>query len=174
MRRQSFEIVRGGVLFPQYDYTRCDPNGVSMRSALKRDAAVSPVIATVLLVALTVVVVAVSAGVVMEIAGGTGGAKSVDIRVSPIAENTYEGVVTGGADAGSLQLLTGMMESVAFENGGTIASPKVDLPDHLKVLGAATTGEKLLTLVGTFADGTVQMVYQTQVNVGAEGMPTPT
>lgn len=52
-------------------------------SSPPRDAAVSPIIATVLLVVLTVTVIAVAAVVVINISEGYGDQETVDIRVSP-------------------------------------------------------------------------------------------
>ena len=144
-----------------------------MRSGTRKEDAVSPVIATILLLIMTVTVITVAALVVTDIAGGYGDAKSVDIRVSPTGTDALRVVVTGGPDAVSLRSLTLSAEKMAFEDGGVVADPQVGLPDVIKY-GSSVAGEVLLILVGTFADGTVQMVYQGTVNVQAGGgVPTP-
>lgn len=83
---------------------------VSMRRGVKTDRAVTPVIAVVILLALTVTVAAISATIMMDVVNGAGGEKFVDLQVYPSAGlNEFEVVVTGGADAGSLISLTGQM-----------------------------------------------------------------
>ena len=81
-----------------------------MRSGTRKEDAVSPVIATILLLIMTVTVITVAALVVTDIAGGYGDAKSVDIRVSPEGENTFSVVVTGGPDAADLTEITGQIK----------------------------------------------------------------
>ncbi|HJK77733.1 MAG TPA: type IV pilin [Methanocorpusculum sp.] len=137
-------------------------------SSSPRDAAVSPIIATILLVVLTVTVIAVAAVVVINISEGYGDQKTVDIRVTPVSgTNNFSVVLTGGADAAELTKIQGRLEG-----GGQISSPienpKVGLPEERK-LESTIPGEVLLTLIGTFADGTVQTVYQSLVNVQATG-----
>lgn len=142
-------------------------------SSSPRDAAVSPIIATILLVVLTVTVIAVAAVVVINISEGYGDQKTVDIRVTPVSgTNNFSVVLTGGADAAELTKIQGRLEG-----GGQISSPienpKVGLPEERK-LESTIPGEVLLTLIGTFADGTVQTVYQSLVNVQATGYIPPT
>ncbi|MCZ0862784.1 hypothetical protein O0S09_05885 [Methanocorpusculum sp. CW153] len=117
---------------------------------------------------LTVTVIAVAAVVVINISEGYGDQKTVDIRVTPVSgTNNFSVVLTGGADAAELTKIQGRLEG-----GGQISSPienpKVGLPEERK-LESTIPGEVLLTLIGTFADGTVQTVYQSLVNVQATG-----
>lgn len=145
-------------------------------SSSPRDAAVSPIIATILLVVLTVTVIAVAAVVVINISEGYGDQKTVDIRVSPTEDNGYKVVVTGGADAAELTSLSAHVDGVTFEDGGNIPDPAVGLPGVLKVASSPSAGEALMTLIGTFTDGTVQLVYEGRVKVGAGGtgsLPKP-
>lgn len=102
-------------------------------SSSPRDSAVSPVIATVLLVVLTVTVIAVAAVVVINISEGYGDQKTVDIRVSPSGDYEYKVVVTGGADATELTSLSAHVDGVTFEYGGDISDPEVGLPRILAV-----------------------------------------
>lgn len=138
------------------------------------DAAVSPIIATILLVMLTVTVIAVAAVVVINISEGYGDQKTVDIRVSPAGDNEYKVVVTGGADAAELTSLSAHVDKVTFEDD--ISDPVVGLPSILKVASSPSAGEALMTLIGTFTDGTVQLVYEGRVEVGVGGtgnLPKP-
>jgi FlaG/FlaF family flagellin (archaellin) len=136
-----------------------------MASETHREDAVSPVIATILLIALTVTVIAVAALVVTNIAGGYGDQKVVDIRVTPSGEKTFSVMVIGGTDASQLTSLQALAEGVEFVNGGVIDDPQVGLLDELGISGSNVAGEVRLTLVGTFTDGTVQVVYSSLVTV---------
>jgi len=136
-----------------------------MASGTHREDAVSPVIATIILIALTVTVIAVAALVVTNIAGGYGDQKVVDIRVTPSGEKTFSVMVIGGTDASQLTSLQALAEGVEFVNGGVIGGPQVGLPDKLEISGSNVAGEVRLTLVGTFTDGTVQVVYSSLVTV---------
>lgn len=82
-----------------------------MRSPSSHDAAVSPVIGTILLVALTVVFIAIVAMVATGMAGGLFETKQVGVTLEPygIAGDSERGVsvqIYGGADAGDLVSLT--------------------------------------------------------------------
>lgn len=82
-----------------------------MWSPSSHDAAVSPVIGTILLVALTVVFIAIAAVVAMGMAGGLFETKQVGVTLEPygIAGDSERGVsvqIYGGADAGDLVSLT--------------------------------------------------------------------
>lgn len=83
-----------------------------------KDDAVSPVIGTILLVAITVVLVAIVAAVVMGMAGGISPAKVVGVTVTPFSDPDEFGVrltITGGVDAASLKNLTiGFRDDVRF------------------------------------------------------------
>lgn len=135
-------------------------------SSPPRDAAVSPIIATVLLVVLTVTVIAVAAVVVINISEGYGDQETVDIRVSPSGDYEYKVIVTGGADAVELTSLRAHVDGVTFESRGDISDPEVGLPWILKVKPPGIEGEAVMTLIGTFTDGTVQLVYEGRVEVG--------
>lgn len=135
-------------------------------SSSPRDSAVSPIIATVLLVVLTVTVIAVAAVVVINISEGYGDQKTVDIRVTPVSgTNNFSIVLTGGADAAELTSLRAHVDRVTFEDGGNIPDPEVGLPWILKVDHSEIEGEAVMTLIGTFTDGTVQLVYEGRVEV---------
>ena len=81
-----------------------------MQSPSSQDAAVSPAIGTILLVALTVVFVAVAAVVAMGLANGMFDMKQVGLTLEPYGiaseERGISLTVHGGADAGDLVSLS--------------------------------------------------------------------
>lgn len=116
-----------------------------IRSA-KSDTAVSPVIGTILLVAITVVLVAIIATVVMGMSGNVGNTKDVGLTVTvnkyPVGGGTeanriiFTVLIYGGADASNLRELTMSLEgtdamiytnmvdgTIQFTNRTTDANP---------------------------------------------------
>ncbi|MDV0442455.1 archaellin/type IV pilin N-terminal domain-containing protein [Methanorbis furvi] len=149
-----------------------------MRSGTQNEDAVSPTIATILLIAIAVVLVVIVTGVVMGAIGGEQeDTKFVEIYMVPSGENAFLLTVMGGYDADTLVSLNAYITGVTFEDNGFINNTQVGIPYLLKVSGSSTNGNALFTLVGTFEDGTVQMLYQRMVTVrGSGGVPiaTPT
>lgn len=106
-----------------------------MRSPPSHDAAVSPAIGTILLVALTVVFVAVAAVVAMGLADGMFNMKQVGLTLKPYAiggENPEHGIgfiVHGGADAGDLvslsAVITGPELTYAKTKNNSVEGPQV-------------------------------------------------
>ncbi|MDU9376121.1 hypothetical protein McpSp1_07110 [Methanocorpusculaceae archaeon Sp1] len=150
-----------------------------MRSGAQNEDAVSPTIATILLIAIAVVLVVIVTGVVMGAIGGEQeDTKFVEIYMLPSGENAFLLTVMGGYDADTLVSLNAYINGVIFENNGFINNPQVGIPHLLKVFKSSSDGSALFTLVGTFEDGTVQMLYQRPVTVrgvGVEstGLPKP-
>ena len=106
-----------------------------MRSPPSQDVAVSPVIGTILLVAMTVVFVALAAVVVMGLSNGMFDSKQVGLTLKPYAtggEDPAHGIgilVHGGADAGDLvslsAVITGPKLIYAKTGNNTVPDPQV-------------------------------------------------
>lgn len=126
----------------------------------RKDDAVSPVIATILLVAVVVVLVAVIAAAVLPMAGDLGSVKSVSVTVRLNSDGTLPVVtVIGGDDAGMLTNLT-VYVSNSSGTGFTVSSPKIGMPytpsdSELN----PSTGSQTVNVVGEFSDSTVQTLY---------------
>ena len=122
------------------------------------DDAVSPVIATILLVAVVVILVAVISAAVLPMAGNLGTVKSASVTVTLNEAGTLP-VVTliGGSDAGSLRNLTVYVSGVS-NTGFPITNPKVGMPNTVGS-GTVFTGSQTVNVVGEFNDSTVQTLY---------------
>ena len=127
----------------------------------RKDDAVSPVIATILLVAVVVVLVAVIAAAVLPMAGDLGTVKSVSVTVGLNADGTLPVVtVIGGADAGMLTNLTvyvsGVSDAVIDETKPiVVGKPYSPTTTGLDI----TDGQHTVNVVGTFSDSTTQTLY---------------
>lgn len=171
-----------------------------MRSPPSHDAAVSPVIGTILLVALTVVFVAVTAIVVTGLANGMFDAKQVGLTLTPYGINS-EGergislIVYGGADAGDLVSLSAALngpELIYSDGNSTVANPQVGQNYRFKAvesnvivhttrgnqngiavdlntteIKAVPATEYVVTVTGTFRDGTEQVLLIQKVTLPA-------
>ena len=122
------------------------------------DDAVSPVIATILLVAVVVILVAVISAAVLPMAGNLGTVKSASVTVTLNEAGTLP-VVTliGGSDAGSLRNLT-VYVSGDSGNGFVIEHPVVGKPSVASV-SLTEKGSQTVNVVGEFNDSTVQTLY---------------
>ncbi len=130
-----------------------------MTFSAKKNDGVSPVIGTILLVAITVVLVAIISAVVMGMAGGIGSSYVVGVTVtedSSAIAGTALITITGGNDASKLEKLyvynaTGMNSS---------ALTTVGVPNSIFI----GVGSQVISVVGNFADGTNQTIYTATVN----------
>ena len=132
---------------------------------MKKNDGVSPVIGTILLVAITVVLVAIISAVVMGMTNDIGSSKIVGIQVSDNLSDANGGIlvtITGGSNANDVTNLT-------VYNGSIQLAPVVP-STSMKVVGAPyafTTGEGLasISVVANFTDGTQQSVYTGTLNI---------
>ena len=125
----------------------------------RKDDAVSPVVATILLVAVVVVLVAVISAAVLPMAGDLGTVKSVSVTVGLNADGTLPVVtVIGGDDAGMLTNLTVYVsetdEAVIVED-----NPKVGILYSSKLSKLDYAGQQTVNVVGNFSDSTTQTLY---------------
>ena len=137
-----------------------------MKVSTKKNDGVSPVIGTILLVAITVALVAIISAVVMGMTGGIGTSHVVGVKVVQGADttdgyNTLLVTITSG-DVSGLGNLTVYNGSKLF-NVST-GTPSVGVPiTFLNLSGASTefplnAGAAPISIVGTFADGP-QTIY---------------
>lgn len=126
----------------------------------RKDDGVSPVIATILLVAVVVVLVAVIAAAVLPMAGDLGTVKSASVTVTLNAGGTLPVVtVIGGDDAGQISNLT-VYVSNSSGSGFTVSSPKIGMPytpSESELNPSA--GQQTVNVVAEFFDNTVQTLY---------------
>ena len=126
----------------------------------RKDDAVSPVVATILLVAVVVVLVAVISAAVLPMAGDLGTVKSVSVTVGLNADGTLPVVtVIGGDDAGMLTNLTvyvsGVSDAVIDETEPIV----VGKPYIAEANMGITAGQHTVNVVGKFSDSTTQTLY---------------
>ena len=138
----------------------------------KSDDGVSPVIGTILLVAITVVLVAIISAVVMGMTGGIGTSHVVGVKVVQGADSgdyiTLLVTITGG-DTTGLTKLTVYNGSNLF-NVST-GKPSVGVPitflnssSKLTTEFALNASAAPISIVGTFADGD-QTLYTGTINL---------
>lgn len=132
----------------------------------KKNDGVSPVIGTILLVAITVVLVAIISAVVMGMAGGIGTSHVVGVKVVQGADAaSYDKsllvTITGGDVTGlrSITVYNGSVEvnEVPFTSVGV----PMNFNSTTNKLGA---GPVYLSIVGQFADGN-QTIYSGMINL---------
>ncbi|HJK78838.1 MAG TPA: type IV pilin [Methanocorpusculum sp.] len=145
-----------------------------MKSVAKKDDAVSPVIGTILLVAITVVLVAIVAAVVMGMVGNMSETKNVGVVVDPFSNDTHQGVIvtlSSGADANKIDALYAYLDGKAFgvPTNSKVSKPGVGVPyafsnesnDQTSVSGTVTVS-------ATFQDNTTQVIYTGKVTLPAK------
>ncbi len=144
-----------------------------MRGAVqeKRDQGVSPVIGMILIVAITVVLAAVVGMTVLGFGDLGSGGKVVGV----VPQNTGNAekpmqLTLWGAD---LAKMKGVQVAVATAEGERVGTPvnrQAVFSDGAPVLiefeEGFSEGEYPVTVTGTFADGTEQMIYTGKVNFG--------
>ena len=126
---------------------------------VRKDDAVSPVIATILLVAVVVVLVAVISATVLPMAGNIQTVKSASAVVTLNDAGTLPiATLVGGADAGSVEKLavyvSGTRDAVI-----SAVKPVVGKPYSSKLPGLGAVGKQTVSIVAEFDDGTVQTLY---------------
>jgi archaeal type IV pilus assembly protein PilA len=120
----------------------------------KNDEAVSPVIGVILMVAITVILAAVIAAFVFGMAGQL--QKTKIVAVTPHRDTPTQISVTnfGGQDITTLSRI-----DVTGDITGTVGI----VTGNQKIFTGLTTGTKHVIIVGTFTDGTQQVLLDTQV-----------
>lgn len=133
-----------------------------MKVSTKKNDGVSPVIGTILLVAITVVLVAIISAVVMGMTGGIGTSHVVGVKV-----------VQGGSNSAVLVTLTGGditgLTNISVYNGTVQLSGPVPFTAVVgKPMNYSTTTTlgptASISVVGTFSDGN-QTIYTGTINI---------
>ena len=132
----------------------------------KKNDGVSPVIGTILLVAITVVLVAIISAVVMGMAGGIGTGHVVGVHgaLSPV-EGEILITITGGVNADDLVNISAYIDGISGEHyGSTSVKPIVGIPYNFTFdLSTLTSPPQMFSVVGQFTDGTNQSIYTVNI-----------
>jgi len=131
-----------------------------MKLSTKKNDGVSPVIGTILLVAITVVLVAIIAAVVMGMTGDVGTSHIVGIKAQD-AQNS-PGNISITFLSGSTAGLTNLTVFNSTSTSGVIVTPSpgssfVIGQSYLAPVGA---GQQKITIVGVFSDGNQTLLTQ--------------
>ena len=133
---------------------------------MKKNDGVSPVIGTILLVAITVVLVAIISAVVMGMTNDIGSSKIVGVQVteSQTADTLFV-TITGGANAGELSSISVYADSnPGMYNSNPTVKPTVGMPYNF-TFTPSITGQYTISVVGQFTDGTNQSLYSSKVGI---------
>lgn len=133
----------------------------TMKVSTKKNDGVSPVIGTILLVAITVVLVAIISAVVMGMTGDIGSSYVVGVKVTQNATDAGNALITitGGQNAADLKAFY-VYNGTSSTPVGTTSNPVVGVPYNYNI----GTGQVALSIVGNFADGSNQTIYTATVN----------
>ncbi|MCX6672088.1 MAG: type IV pilin N-terminal domain-containing protein [Euryarchaeota archaeon] len=139
----------------------------------KNDEAVSPVIGTVLMVAVTVILAAVIASFVFGSAGTVQKTKVVAATAQTTTAGDIHITYHGGQDTDSLMSIniTAPNGSVWYTtdstgtlaNTGSMAKPEVGAVMQLHQAADWPSGQKHIVVIGRFNDGTDQVILDTMV-----------
>ena len=126
----------------------------------KNDDAVSPVIGVILMVAVTVILAAIIAAFVFNMAGSMQSSKTVGMTLTQNATGFGVATITGGPDLKTLKQvnvsIAGATEAILFPSGsGTIAVGKYNTT-------ASSVAGSRVVLIGYFSDGSSQMLIDKQ------------
>ncbi len=149
-----------------------------MKAIRNEEEAVSPVIGVILMVAIVVILAAVIAAFVFGMAGGVQSTKTVGATAKYVSANQVEITYQGGTDNSELQMLTIKVCNV------TATTPTCLADQYTKANNVTTTkpttmvgpsvGSKFVvpgyvlnsnavSVVGTFSDGSEQVILDTRV-----------
>jgi len=145
-----------------------------MNSIRKNDEAVSPVIGVILMVAITVILAAVIAAFVFGMAGNISKTKVVAVTAQKINSSAITVMNQGGQDVGSLTYAKITTNPAATNSVNSSSSAAVSGTD-MGIMGPqvgnfvtmwgnnAFSGKTEVSVVGTFNDGTQQVLLDTFV-----------
>ena len=128
-----------------------------MKFAQKKDSAVSPVIGTILLVAITVILVAIIAAVVMPMVGGTTGAATIGVQVVP--NGTEVDVTFTGGDYAKITALKLADSDATFKKGTDDIKYPVSLGATYTSSSAGFNGLEDVKLIAVI-NGNEQIIWQ--------------
>lgn len=128
-----------------------------MISKRKNDEAVSPVIGVILMVAVTVILAAIVASFVFGTASDMPKGKVVAFSAVKDSSNVIKISNLGGSDVGTISTVTATYDGVAAAIAGNVTT----IGGIGTITGTVTA--KQLILIGTFNDGTTQVLLNTMI-----------
>ena len=135
----------------------------------KNDEAVSPVIGVILMVAITVILAAVIAAFVFGMSGNISKTKTVAVTVQKINSSYISVMNNGGQDGGALTKLNATTSPAMTACTGTFAGGYCQISGAPVSVGATMgltggySGKTQVIVVGTFNDGSEQVLLDTSV-----------
>jgi archaeal type IV pilus assembly protein PilA len=123
----------------------------------RNEEAVSPVIGVILMVAITVILAAVIAAFVFGMAGNIQKTKTVGFTAAKQGADTIIVTNMGGADVGALTMV-----NVSTVPNSTQVGDGVAVGSMITMTGAFTANTPV-TVVGTFDDGSQQVLLDTRL-----------
>jgi archaeal type IV pilus assembly protein PilA len=134
----------------------------------KNDEAVSPVIGVILMVAITVILAAVIAAFVFGMSGNISKTKTVAVTVQKVNSSYISVMNNGGQDGASLTMLNATtVPAMTTCNGASqaycTASGTPVAVGTTMGLGGPYTGKTQVIVVGSFNDGSQQVLLDTSV-----------
>ncbi|HJJ28801.1 MAG TPA: type IV pilin N-terminal domain-containing protein [Methanocorpusculum sp.] len=129
-----------------------------MKFAQKKDSAVSPVIGTILLVAITVILVAIIAAVVMPMVGGTSGAATIGVQVVPSETTKTIDVTFTGGDYAKITKLYAVFDGTKGTEKTIDSSSAIVIGVPVNLGTAAETGMQTVKVVA-IVNGNEQIIY---------------
>ena len=137
---------------------------------MKKNDGVSPVIGTILLVAITVVLVAIISAVVMGMTGNIGTSHVVGVNVvqgTDVSNNNTLLVTITGGETTSLSNITVYSGSNMVGNTTkftAVGAPLTFIDDMYTTTKSLPTAQTSISVVGTFSDGN-QTIYTGSLNI---------
>jgi len=132
----------------------------SQRIKSEMENAVSPVVGTILMVAIVVILAAVVAAWAFGMSGNIQVTKVIGFSATKTDDNHISIMNMGGADTGSLTAITATTSPDAgtqsATGGLTVGSNAILTANTLD----AYQNRQTVTVVGTFSDGSTQVLYQ--------------
>ena len=125
----------------------------------KNEEAVSPVIGVILMVAVTVILAAIIAAFVFNMAGSIQSSKTVGMTLTLDANSNAVATITGGPDLPSLSQV-----NVSVNNGGEnpiLTGTNVSVGRY-NITGTGSVSGKRVQLIGYFTDGSKSIIIDKQ------------
>ena len=136
----------------------------------KNDDAVSPVIGVILMVAITVILAAVIAAFVFGMAGNISKTKIVEVTAQRTNSTAVFATYEGGQDAGSLGCINWTVNGASITTGAGASSGLMGTNPPTSALSVGTSSTIMpvpagaqVIAIGTFLDGTTQVIYQSSL-----------
>jgi flagellin-like protein len=123
---------------------------------MTNEKAVSPVVGVILMVAITVILVAILASVVITVTGNISHSKNIQITVDRTSNFETVGKCVGGPDFNSLH-------SIIWSVNGNVTAIQLNPELNEPVLLSGDPGVLDITATGTFNDGIKQVLLNKRI-----------